>query len=71
MRKEQTEPATLGILQGLVVNQGDAWRYTLDSLGRYFEEVLEPPPCVRGAVIPDKPLAELAAQETPRIGRGS
>jgi maltose alpha-D-glucosyltransferase/alpha-amylase len=40
IRKEQTEPSTLGILQGLVVNQGDAWRYTLDSLGRYFEEVL-------------------------------
>ena len=67
MRKEQKEPATLGILQGLVINQGDAWRYTQDSLGRYFEEVLTRHPAPEGAVIPDKPLAELAAQEPPPL----
>ena len=66
MRKEQSEPATLGILQGLVINQGDAWRYTQDSLGRYFEEVLTRHPAPEAAMIPDKPLAEVAAQETPQ-----
>jgi maltose alpha-D-glucosyltransferase/alpha-amylase len=69
MRKQQGEPATLGILQGLVINQGDAWHYTLDSLGRYFEEVLTRHPGPEASVIPGKPLAEVAAQETPQLVR--
>jgi maltose alpha-D-glucosyltransferase/alpha-amylase len=69
MRKEQREPATLGILQGLVINQGDAWRYTQDSLGRYFEEVLTRHPSPETALIPDRPLAEVAAQEAPQLVR--
>jgi maltose alpha-D-glucosyltransferase/alpha-amylase len=69
MRRQQGEPATLGILQGLVSNQGDAWRYTLDSLGRYFEEVLTRHPASEACVIPGKPLAEVAAQETPQLVR--
>jgi maltose alpha-D-glucosyltransferase/alpha-amylase len=28
---------TLAVLQGYVANQGDAWKYTLDELDRYFE----------------------------------
>jgi maltose alpha-D-glucosyltransferase/alpha-amylase len=27
----------LGILQGYIANQGDAWRFTLNSLGEYYE----------------------------------
>ncbi|HEX7519369.1 MAG TPA: putative maltokinase, partial [Candidatus Deferrimicrobium sp.] len=34
------EPTTLAILMGFVPNQGDAWKYTLDSLGQFFERVL-------------------------------
>ncbi|MDP3939880.1 MAG: putative maltokinase, partial [Deltaproteobacteria bacterium] len=34
-------PMTLGFVQGYVPNEGDAWRYTLDELGRYFERALE------------------------------
>jgi maltose alpha-D-glucosyltransferase/alpha-amylase len=33
------EPMTLGILQGYVENEGDAWEFTLDQLARYFEDV--------------------------------
>jgi len=36
-RQLQGEPLTIAILQGFVPNQGDAWQYTLDVLGRYFE----------------------------------
>ncbi|MFW6074051.1 MAG: putative maltokinase, partial [Chloroflexota bacterium] len=32
--------STLGILQGFVPNEGDAWAYTLDVLGSYIEENL-------------------------------
>jgi maltose alpha-D-glucosyltransferase/alpha-amylase len=39
-RKPGSEPIILGILQGFVSNQGDAWRYSLDSLRGYFERLL-------------------------------
>jgi maltose alpha-D-glucosyltransferase / alpha-amylase len=67
IRKGPGEPATIGILQALVPNQGDAWRYTLDSLGRYFEEVLSHQLAPQEAAVPDQRLAELAAQETPPL----
>jgi maltose alpha-D-glucosyltransferase/alpha-amylase len=34
------EPTTLAILQGFVLNEGDAWKFTLDEVERYFERVL-------------------------------
>jgi maltose alpha-D-glucosyltransferase/alpha-amylase len=39
----RAEPVTLAILHGYVYNEGDAWQYTLDSLGYYFEQVLANP----------------------------
>ncbi len=35
--------AVIGFLQQLVPNEGDAWTYTIDAIGRYFEEVLTHP----------------------------
>jgi len=37
------EPMTLGVLMGFVASQGDAWQYTLDNLGRFFERVMTIP----------------------------
>ncbi len=37
------EPLTLAILHGFVANEGDAWTYTLDALGHYFEAFLTHP----------------------------
>jgi len=55
------EPATLGVLQGFVANEGDAWSFTLDALGRYFERVRTG--WGQGdfgrAAVPDRPLLEL------------
>jgi maltose alpha-D-glucosyltransferase / alpha-amylase len=31
------EPATLAMLQGLVANEGDGWKWTVEELDRYFE----------------------------------
>jgi maltose alpha-D-glucosyltransferase/alpha-amylase len=42
-RQRWREPVTLGILHGYVQNEGDVWRYTLDSLGQFFESVLVHP----------------------------
>jgi len=32
-----TEPSTLAMLQGLVANEGDGWKWTIEELERYFE----------------------------------
>jgi maltose alpha-D-glucosyltransferase/alpha-amylase len=34
------EPLTLAILHQYVPNEGDAWKFTLDELGRYFERLI-------------------------------
>ena len=31
------EPSTLAMLQGLVANEGDGWKWTIEELDRYFE----------------------------------
>ncbi len=41
---------SVGILQEFVRNEGDAWKYTLDSLSGYFERAL-----ARGNEAPDLP----------------
>ena len=69
MRKGRSEPATLAILQGLVANEGDAWRYTLDSLGRYFEEVLSRQLDPREATLPQQTLTELAQDDIPPLAQ--
>ena len=35
--EQGAEPATLGMLQGLVANEGDGWKWTLEELDRYYE----------------------------------
>jgi maltose alpha-D-glucosyltransferase/alpha-amylase len=39
-RRPGSGPITIGLLQGFVPSQGDAWTYTKGTLGRYFENVL-------------------------------
>jgi maltose alpha-D-glucosyltransferase/alpha-amylase len=66
-RSERAEPATLGIVQEYVVNEGDAWRLTLDALRRYFDHILastsapNPPQLEAGP----RSLVELSEQEIP------
>ncbi len=38
--RPREEPVTLAILQGFVPNQGDAWRFTQESLSRFLETLL-------------------------------
>lgn len=40
LMRRGAQPRVLGLLVGLVPNAGDAWSYTLDALGRYYERVL-------------------------------
>jgi maltose alpha-D-glucosyltransferase/alpha-amylase len=39
-RPDDGETVHLAILQGLVPTEGDAWKYTLDSLSRFYESAL-------------------------------
>jgi len=56
------ESRTVGILSQFVPNEGDAWRYTLDELGHYYERVAV------GGEVPARPpgrLVDLARTEPP------
>jgi maltose alpha-D-glucosyltransferase/alpha-amylase len=69
LRKGRNEPASLAILKGLVANEGDAWRYTLDSLGGYFEEILTRHPTADPANVPEQSLIELSESEIPQTAQ--
>jgi maltose alpha-D-glucosyltransferase/alpha-amylase len=64
--REAGAPRTVALLQRFVPNEGDAWTFTLDELGRYCERMLTDPPD-RGRVLSGalpEPLA-LARTEIP------
>jgi maltose alpha-D-glucosyltransferase/alpha-amylase len=42
-RRGRSQGMTLGILQGYVPNEGDAWTFTMHHLGRYFEQAMANP----------------------------
>jgi maltose alpha-D-glucosyltransferase / alpha-amylase len=46
------EPRTLALVQEFVPNEGDAWVYTLDELGRFAERVVSEPPTSDGLPAP-------------------
>ena len=69
-RRGKGEPMTLAIAQELVPNSGDAWHYTLDSLGRFFEEAIVRHPEVADPPIPEGlGLFEAAKMESPALAR--
>ncbi|MBN2579566.1 MAG: maltose alpha-D-glucosyltransferase [Pirellulales bacterium] len=63
--------STVAILQGFVRNEGDAWNFTLDSVGRFFERVLTKlrttPP--EGQELPRKSLVQLVDQPVPPLAQ--
>jgi maltose alpha-D-glucosyltransferase/alpha-amylase len=64
-RKGRKEPMTLAILQGLVPNEGDAWEYTLDVLGHYFENVLAQRSRLSDVPLPKASLLDLVEVQIP------
>ena len=65
-RGDRREPMTLGILQGYVANEGDAWHYTLDNLSSYFERALSNPSDFESLILPDH-VTDLARRDIPRV----
>ncbi len=66
-RREHEEPMTLAILQGFVPNHGDAWQYTLDALGRFFERVVSRPPGVEHPECPTASVVALSDEQVPEL----
>jgi maltose alpha-D-glucosyltransferase / alpha-amylase len=61
-------PMTVGILQGFVPNEGDAWRYTLDALQAFFEQALArtgetPPPTPESLLVAARDESQGPAEE--------
>ena len=59
------EPMTIGILSSFLPKCRDAWEFTLDTLGRFFERVESLPPEERLAKVPSVPLDKLANGDPP------
>jgi maltose alpha-D-glucosyltransferase / alpha-amylase len=66
-RRRHKEPITLAILQGFVPNQGDAWQFTLENLGRFFERTLASPVDPAEAPCPRKSPLSLADDMIPPL----
>jgi maltose alpha-D-glucosyltransferase/alpha-amylase len=68
--EDERDARALGVVQELVPNQGDAWEFTLDALGRYFEVVWQhkdTPPASSSAPLLHRlrdPLPDLAREAT-------
>jgi maltose alpha-D-glucosyltransferase/alpha-amylase len=65
-RTEGGKPMSVAILQGFVANEGDAWKFTLDSLKSYFREV-EAHPSIQAPPVTRQHLLSLA--EPPDLAR--
>lgn len=70
-RRGKNEPITIGVLQGLVPNQGDAWHYTLDSLGRYFEDCLTRQTNAASLPMSKEPMVDLVEEEISPAARNA
>jgi len=70
-RRRRSPPLTLAVLHRFVPNAGDAWQFTLDDLGRFFERALAARSTAGAPRPPDGSILELSARETPAEVRAS
>ena len=63
------EPLTVLLLQSFLPNEGDAWGYTLDSLGQFFAGALSRREDIAAQPRRPKRLIELAAAQTPALAQ--
>jgi maltose alpha-D-glucosyltransferase/alpha-amylase len=64
-RRESFETGTLAMLQAFVANQGDAWQYTLNALGMFFERALASAAPPESLPLPASKLVDRLQQEVP------
>jgi maltose alpha-D-glucosyltransferase / alpha-amylase len=68
--RDRAKPSILGILQGYVPNEGDAWQFTLDSLRNYLDDVhTRKPEENEPALARHLSLVTLAGSEVPPLAQ--
>ena len=68
-QKDNGDSITIGILQQFVENEGDAWRYTLDELSRYYENASTHPTTLTATMIPRMSLPALLSEDIPPMAQ--
>ena len=68
-RSREGEPMSLGVLQGYVANEGDAWHYTVDILERFYERMASRPLGGAAPKLPARSPLEAAEKEIPDLAR--
>lgn len=61
--RSRGEPAAVGVLQEYVTNQGDAWQYTLDQLGAFYERAAASEADAPASAVDVPALLEAASDE--------
>ncbi|MEQ8821847.1 MAG: maltose alpha-D-glucosyltransferase [Sumerlaeia bacterium] len=64
---QKGDSMTVAMLQSFASNEGDAWEYTLDELGRYIERVISEGCLGNPAPVPDLPPFDLAKSQPPAL----
>ena len=64
----QGKRSSLGVLQGYVANQGDAWQFTMQRLAEYYEKV-QRETVLPASEIPRPSILELSSQPVPDQAR--
>jgi maltose alpha-D-glucosyltransferase / alpha-amylase len=69
LRRGKRAPMIIGLLQGWVVNEGDAWSYTLDQLKHYLEHAQARKTEEVELPTQDKHILDLADQDIPLLAQ--
>jgi maltose alpha-D-glucosyltransferase/alpha-amylase len=69
-RAGRHEPRTVAMLSAFVPKAKDAWEYTLDALGKFYERVQTLPPENWQPQMPEANIAKLAAAELSEQAKG-
>lgn len=64
-RRTGSAPYVVGMLQGLVSNQGDTWSYTLDAVKSYFDRILARKRELKGILDTETLLFDAAGASVP------
>jgi len=66
-RKSGQEPYVLGLMQGLIQNEGDAWTITLDTVGRFFERLLSRKRDEEELELPEITITDITFEDIPPV----
>ncbi|MFW6323973.1 MAG: putative maltokinase, partial [Desulfovibrionales bacterium] len=66
-RQPGRDPVLMVLMQEFIPNQGDAWSYSLDAVGLYFDQVLSQRSLIEEAPAPPLNILDAAYEEVPSV----